>query len=181
MNVRLISGKFGGRRIITPSSDKTHPMSGRVRSALFNILGDSVKDARVLDAFAGSGSLGLEAISRGAKSVTFIERDGRAIKALTDNIAGLRVNKETAVIKTSIDNWLRTSSNIEFDLIFADPPYYDPQFSTVQKLFSVLHIGALMVLSHPGRGEPPISTNEVVVVDNRSYAGANLTFYRRIK
>ena len=75
MNVRIISGEFGGRKIEAPDGDRTHPMSERVRNALFTRLGEVVSGATILDAFAGTGSVGIEALSRGARQATFVERD----------------------------------------------------------------------------------------------------------
>jgi len=179
MNIRLISGMYGGRKIEAPDNSRTHPMSERIRNALFNSLGTSVNNAIVLDAFAGTGAIGLEALSRGARSVTFIEKDRTAQKILAKNITTLGVEGRTSIIRTTVHNWTSSSlGNVEFDLIFADPPYHDTQFSTVLELFGLLKPGGLMVLSHPGRGEIPTKTG-VVVVDNRSYGNAYLTFYRR--
>jgi len=153
-------------------------MSERVRNALFNSLGTRIIDADVLDAFAGTGALGLEALSRGARYATFIEKDRLAQKILDTNIASLGVENTTRNIKTTVLNWAEVYKGDGFDIIFADPPYHDPQFSTVSKLFGLLKPGGIMVLSHPGRGEEP-TKNGVVVVDNRSYGNAFLTFYRR--
>lgn len=178
MNIRIISGEFGGRKIEAPDTSKTHPMSERIRNALFNSLGEEIRGAEVLDAFAGTGSVGLEALSRGARHVTFVERDRIAQKILAKNITSLSVEDRVAIIRTTVSNWLETSDGGEFDVIFADPPYHDTQFSTVERLFGLLKPGGLMVLSHPGRGEVPTKTG-VVVVDNRSYGNAFLTFYRR--
>lgn len=177
MNVRIIAGAYGGRVIDAPGRSSTHAMSERARAALFNIIAQEVPDATVLDAFAGSGSLGLEAVSRGAKSVTFLEKDRIAAKIIQNNVDLLKV-PQAKVIKSTVSNWLETSDVSGFDIIFADPPYHDPQFSTVARLFGLLKPGALMVLSHPGKGEVPSKTG-VVVVDNRSYGNLNLAFYRR--
>lgn len=179
MNIRLISGEFGGRKLEAPDNARTHPMSERIRNALFNSIGVEVRDARVLDAFAGTGSIGLEALSRGAKHVTFVEKDRIAQKIISRNIESLSVQDRTTLIKTTVVNWITNSENDQFDLIFADPPYHDTQFSTATELFGLLKTNGLMVLSHPGRGEIPTKTG-VVVVDNRSYGNAYLTFYRRI-
>lgn len=178
MNIRIISGKFGGRKLDAPDNTRTHPMSERARNALFNSLGTLVENADTLDAFAGTGAIGLEALSRGAKHITFVEKDRLAAKILTQNIAVLQAQNDTAVIRASVSAWLETAATPTFDLIFADPPYHDPQFSTVQKLFALLKPGGRMILSHPGRGEVPTETG-IVVVDNRSYGNAHLTFYRR--
>jgi|SRR5690606_12630605 16S rRNA (guanine966-N2)-methyltransferase len=178
MNIRLISGEFGGRLLDAPSGRRMHPMGERIRNALFNSIGSEVKGARVLDAFAGTGAVGLEALSRGAEHVTFVERDKLLQKILAGNIERLGVEDRTTLIRTSVSNWLSTSEPQLFDLILADPPYHDTQFSTVSRLFELLKPSALMVLSHPGKGEV-LSQNGVVVVDNRSYGNADLTFYRR--
>jgi 16S rRNA (guanine966-N2)-methyltransferase len=178
MNMRIISGIYGGRKLDAPDNERTHPMSERVRNALFNSIGNEAQGAIVLDAFAGTGAVGLEALSRGAKHVTFLERDRLAQKILAKNVASVDAETTTSIIKTSVSNWLTTYNNELFDIIFADPPYHDPQFSTVKKLFGLLKPGGLMILSHPGRGEEP-TKNGVVVVDNRSYGNAFLTFYRR--
>ena len=178
MNIRVISGKFGGRKLEAPNTARTHPMSERARGAMFNSLASLTDDAEVLDAFAGTGSVGLEALSRGARHVTFIERDRIAQKILDANITTLGVHEQAKIIKTTVANWLETANEQQFDLIFADPPYNDPQLSTASKLLSLLRPGGYMVLSHPGRGEVP-TKNGVVVVDNRSYGNAFLTFYRR--
>ena len=178
MNVRIVSGKFGGRKIDAPDTARTHPMSERARGALFNSLASFVEGAEVLDAFAGTGALGLEALSRGARHATFIERDRIAQKVIAANITTLNCDDETTLIRTTVCNWIEASGGPQFDLIFADPPYHDPQFSTAQKLLGLLKPNGLMILSHPGRGEVPTKTG-VVVVDNRSYGNAHLTFYRR--
>lgn len=178
MNIRIISGEFGGRLIDAPPGRRMHPMGERIRNALFNSIGSEIKGARVLDAFAGTGSIGFEALSRGAEHVTFIERDKLLQKILAGNIGRLEAEDRSTLIRTSVVNWLKTSDPEKFDVIFADPPYHDTQFSTVEKLLGLLSPGALMVLSHPGKGEVPAKTG-VVVVDNRSYGNADLTFYRR--
>jgi len=177
MNVRIISGLYGGRIIDAPDRRSTHAMSERARNALFNSIASELEGARVLDAFAGSGSLGIEALSRGASYTVFIEKDRIAAKIIQKNLDLLKI-QDGKVIKTTVSNWLETSDEELFDVILADPPYHDPQFSTVTRLFGLLKPGALMVLSHSGKGEVPSKTG-VVVVDNRSYGNMNLTFYRR--
>ncbi len=177
MNVRIIAGQLGGRIIDGSSSDKTHPMSERIRNAMFNKIADEVVGAKVLDAFAGSGSLGLEALSRGAHSAVFVDRDRIAQKIIEKNIFTLKVDDRSQLIKANVSSWMNTTEE-QFDIIFADPPYHDPQLSTVTKLFRLLKPNGLMVLSYPGKGERPSETG-VVVVDNRSYGNAALAYYRK--
>ncbi len=180
-SIRIIAGRFGGRKIDAPSFDnsRTKPMGERIRNAMFNRIGDEVVGARVLDAFAGTGSVGFEALSRGATSVTFVERDKIAQKILANNVSLLHADEETEIIRTSVSNWLSTAEPGSYDIIIADPPYHDTQLSTVSKLFGLLKPNGLMVLSSPGRGEVPNLVNGIVVVDNRSYGNACLTSFRR--
>lgn len=181
MRVRIIAGEFGGRFIQAPPGKTTHPMGERVRSAMFNSLSDKIQGARVLDAFAGSGSIGLEALSRGATSVVFVERDRTAQRILAENIKSLGVQEKSIVINTTVSNWLESMSvTEEFDIIFADPPYHNPQFSTVSRLMGLLKPGGHMILSRPGIGEVPVQ-NGIVVVDNRSYGEAHLTKFLRLE
>lgn len=181
MRVRIIAGEFGGRFIQAPPGSTTHPMGERVRSAMFNSLGETVRGARVLDAFAGSGAIGLEAFSRGAESVVFVERDRVAQRVIAENITSLGVDEKSIVIKTTISNWLETTDVTgEFDIIFADPPYHNPQFSTASRLMRLLKPGGTMILSHPGIGEVPIQ-DKTVVVDSRSYGEAHLTKFLRLE
>lgn len=177
MNVRIIAGRLGGRVIEGSGTERTHPMSERIRNALFNSLGDEVEGARVLDAFAGSGAVGFEALSRGADGLVLVERDRIAQKIIDKNIGTLGVNERAQLVKANVSSWADTTKD-RFDIIFADPPYHDPQLSTVAKLFLLLKPNGLMVLSYPGRGEAPTNT-EVVVVDNRSYGTAALAYYRK--
>jgi len=177
MNVRIIAGRFGKRIIEGSGTNRTHPMSERIKGSLFNIIGSEVEGAAVLDAFAGSGALGLEAISRGAASATFVERDRVAQRVIDKNITTLGLTDETKLIKAPVASWLETTDQ-RFDIIFADPPFHDPQFSTAMKLTKLLKPNGLMVLSYLGRGEVPTELG-VVVVDNRSYGDAVLSFYRK--
>lgn len=177
MNIRLIAGKYGGRIIEGSGTNRTHPMGERIRSSMFNIIGSELEGAEVLDAFAGSGSLGLEALSRGAAHATFIEKDRIAQKVIDNNIATLGVSSQSKLIKAPVASWQNTT-NKQFDIIFADPPYHDLQLSTVGKLQKLLKPNGLMVLSYTGKGEVPTELG-VVVVDNRSYGDAVLAFYRK--
>ena len=179
VRVRLISGRYGGRSIDTPDTSRTHPMSERIRNALFNSIGSLVEDAEVLDAFAGSGAVGLEALSRGASSVLFLEKDRIAQKVIQANIKLLGCGDAAKLASSPVASWSDANQDRKFDLIFVDPPYHDIQLSTVYRLFSHLKPGGTMILSHPGRGEALSGTKGIVVVDNRSYGNACLTFFRR--
>ncbi len=179
MNIRLISGEFGGRILEGSGTDRTHPMSERIRNAIFNKLSSELdfSELKVLDAFAGSGALGFEALSRGAESVVFVERDRIAQKVIQNNINTLNVGAKTKIIKASVTGWMSTVTDT-FDLIFVDPPYNDTQLSTVKNILGLLKPNGLMVLSLPSRSEVPTGLG-VVVVDNRRYGNAAIIYYRR--
>jgi 16S rRNA (guanine966-N2)-methyltransferase len=117
--VRVVAGEFGGRRLAAPRGVRTRPTADRVREALFSMLGD-VSGARVLDLYAGSGALGIEALSRGAESAVFVERDPRAVAAIERNLQSLGLEQE--VLRQDAVRFLALSTGT-FDLVFCDPPY----------------------------------------------------------
>lgn len=179
MNVRVIAGRYGGRIIDAPSRRSTHAMSSRIRNALFNSLAGRLKDVRVLDAFAGSGAVGIEALSRGAASCLFIERDHVAARIIQKNLDLIGAGDTGQVISTTVNNWLSTSDERFFDIIFADPPYHDTQINTVLKLISLLADGGRLIVSLPFDQELP-AVQDVDVVDERIYGNAKLiTLVRR--
>jgi 16S rRNA (guanine966-N2)-methyltransferase len=118
--MRVIAGELGGRRLLAPRGEATRPTAGRVREALFSMLGD-LAGLRVLDLFAGSGALGIEALSRGAAAATFVERSPRALAALRANIAALGLGERARVVDGDARTALRAAA--EYDLVFVDPPY----------------------------------------------------------
>jgi 16S rRNA (guanine(966)-N(2))-methyltransferase RsmD len=127
--MRISSGKFRGRVLKTPKGEATRPTSGLVRETLFNILARDIPEARVLDLFAGSGSVGLEALSRGAAHAVFVEKARLALACLRENIAALGVADRVAVLPLPVDRALDDLARAgeTFDLIFLDPPFADAE------------------------------------------------------
>jgi 16S rRNA (guanine966-N2)-methyltransferase len=121
--MRVVAGRFGGRSLVAPRGHATRPTSDRVREALFSILGDAVVGARVLDLFAGSGALGLEALSRGASRAVLVDSSAAAVAAVRRNLAGVGV--EADVRRQDALAYLRGASRDarQYDLVFLDPPY----------------------------------------------------------
>jgi 16S rRNA (guanine966-N2)-methyltransferase len=177
MRLRVIAGTLGGRFFDSPDSFATRPMSERVRGALFNSLGD-VSGYEVLDAFAGSGAISFEAVSRGAEHAIAVEKDRKAQDIIAKNIATLGIEDQVKLIKAGASAWSGTNEGKLFDVIFCDPPYNNLQLSTVFGLIKHLKPNGLMVLSYPGRESTP-TVNGVVVVDTKLYGDAALAIYRK--
>lgn len=121
--MRIVAGEWGGRRIAAPPGAATRPTSDRVREALFSILGDLVHGARVLDLFAGSGALGLEALSRGASSATFVDSSERALRAVRANAEALGADVEARRGEALAALRDAAGAGRLYDLVFLDPPY----------------------------------------------------------
>ena len=121
--MRVIAGQWGGRRLQAPSGESTRPTSDRVREALFSILAPRIEGARVLDLFAGSGALGIEALSRGAAAATFVDSAAAAIRAVRANLEALGIEAE--VVRADARRFLGGASAAarQYDLVFLDPPY----------------------------------------------------------
>lgn len=190
MNIRLISGIFKNHKITAPNSRQTHPMSERARNAIFNAIQQRIPNAEVLDAFAGTGALGLEAVSRGAKKVVFIEKSRSAQKILSENLKITEKNLnagEAKLIRASVSSWLNSTESqfhlgeIEempsFDIIFADPPYYDPQFPTIKNLYKRLKTDGILILSQPKELEN-FESEKLVLINEKLYSGAKILFFK---
>ena len=167
-SIKITSGIYRSRAITTPGG-KTHPMGERERLALFNMISDYIPGAVLLDAFSGSGSLGIEALSRGAEEVTFIENNSNAIKTIKDNLAALGAEGEVVGSKVST-----FSTDKVFDVVLADPPYDDFRINEVFHLLRFLKEGGVFVLSHPG--EVP-DLPGMKLDKSRKYAGATISIY----
>lgn len=120
--IRITGGTFLSRKLITPCTDKTKPTMDRVRAGVFSALQNDIRNAKVLDMFAGSGAYSFESLSRGASFATLIDKDKDAIKAIDENIKALNVANSTKVVNSDSLEFLKTNKE-PFDIIFADPPY----------------------------------------------------------
>lgn len=168
--IRIISGKLGGRLIDTPKTDKTHPMGDRERSAIFNRLRGEIVGKVVLDAFAGSGAIGIEALSIGASEVDFLENNHKAAQTIHDNLAKLKLESQGKLVRK-----LRG----EYDIIFADPPYDDPQYEYIEEILKNLKHGGIFVLSHP-ESPAPWEFRGLSLFSDKAYAAARIKIYQKL-
>jgi 16S rRNA (guanine966-N2)-methyltransferase len=176
--MRVISGSLKGRQFQSPSGHRTHPMSEKMRGAMFGVLGD-IEGLTVLDAFAGSGALSFEALSRGAKSVLMLDDDKTAQDAITANILSLGVSK-ARFIRANAISWSRQNAHQKFDLLLTDPPYDKLPFPVIEKIVQNLAPKGTYVLSWPSQYEHPKLAG-LEVIANKVYGDAQLVFYQHIR
>jgi 16S rRNA (guanine966-N2)-methyltransferase len=125
--MRVIAGTLGGRRLVAPAGEATRPTTDRVREALFSILNGrgALEGARVVDLYAGTGALGIEALSRGAVHATFVESARPALASLRQNLEALGIADRSEVVTARVERWTRPAGAPPFDLVLADPPWAD--------------------------------------------------------
>jgi len=183
--MRIIAGTYRGRLLLPPASDTTRPITDRVKQSLFDILAPVIEGARVYDCFAGTGSMGLESLSRGAIHATFFEQDRSARQRLNDNISTLNVKAHSTIIPGSLFDYFKrqTSTTVKVDLVFFDPPYRMileiPD--TLRQSIDVIASGHLaesgsLILRHDA--SHVITVPALHLYDERTYGGMTLKFYR---
>jgi 16S rRNA (guanine966-N2)-methyltransferase len=179
--MRVTGGLIGGRRLIAPRGRQTRPTAAKVREAIFNILGPP-PEGNVLDLYAGTGALGLEALSRGAASAVFVEREHAPLTALRRNIKELGLGARATVIGADVRTGLRrlAATGTRFSWVFLDPPYVKETEGVLAELSgsSLLTPCAVVVLEHDRRNRPPESVGNLFLTDRRQYGDTELSFFR---
>lgn len=184
---RVVAGTLGGRRLRVPRGRTTRPTTDRVREALFSTLGDRVVGAVVLDLYAGSGALGIEAASRGAAHITFVERDRRVARVLRENLSalGVRATVHVADVPRCVRDLEEVPPPAPFDVVLCDPPYQTPA-EDVEAVLAALarsrHVArdAVLVVERDRHGQalqPPSAA--LVVTATRSYGDTVLYYLQR--
>lgn len=187
--MRIIAGEFRGRKLLPPEGDVTRPVTDRVKQSLFDILTPLLPDARVYDCFAGTGSMGLESLSRGASRAVFFESDRSALARLRKNIETLGLGGQSEMVAGDLFRWFRQppgsgTNTRPADLIFLDPPYRflrerpaDLRALAADMAARHLSPAGVVVFRHDARDEldlPPLAR-----ADRREYGGMVLEFLRR--
>ena len=181
-SLRIIAGEWKGRRIRVPAGPELRPTGERVREALFSILGERVAGARVLDAYAGTGALGLEALSRGAREVWFVEADLRAVQALQAAAVELGAGERGRVVRGEVVPSMRLGAvRGTFDLVFADPPWASDEIASFLPGLvraRLLAADGLLVVERGARGEPGPGPPDALSLDRTAiYGDTALDFY----
>jgi 16S rRNA (guanine966-N2)-methyltransferase len=178
--MRVIAGALKGRRLKTPTWEGLRPTSEKLRETLFNILAPRMAGARVVDGYAGTGALGIEAISRGAAMVTFVEQDRRAQGLVAENLAHCGVENGYAIIRGAVERAVDDLPAASVDVVLLDPPYDErPETVTaaVAAAGDVLAPGGVVVLEHPRRRPSPEAAGALRRVRQVTSGDSALSFY----
>ena len=174
--MRVIAGVARGVPLVAPRDRGTRPITDRVKETLFGILGDRVPEAHVLDLYAGSGAIGIEALSRGAAQATFVEKAPAALASLRTNLERTRLEQVARVEARDVDRFLRDPSGGPWDLVFLDPPYEVRAIvAPLRAVMPHMASGATLVVKHFWRTEPPEVTG-LAVARQRRFGETMLTF-----
>lgn len=180
--MRVIAGTAKGRKLKTVPGATTRPITDRTKEALFSILGDWIIEARVLDLFGGTGSVGIEALSRGAAHVTFVDKSGGATRTIGENLRMTNLNKQALVKRSDAFKFLQSPPQQAYDLIYIAPPQYKQMWvKAIQTLDErlaewLLPDGAIIVQIHPLEYQE-LALQHLTLYDERRYGSTLLCFY----
>lgn len=180
--MRIIAGTFGGRRLHPPKGTAIRPTADRVREAIFSIIGPVVTGAEVLDLFAGTGAMGLEALSRGASRATFVDQSRHAVQLIRSNVKVCHVSDRVRVFHGAVNQIIRrlAAQNEAFDLIFIDPPYGSNSIQqSLLILGEVVRTGTMVVAEHGSKNPLPVQMQEWSLTEERQYGDTTVSFYLR--
>ena len=185
MSLRVISGQARGMRLKRVPGDSTRPIMDRVKEALFSILGHEIVDSRFLDLFAGTGSVGIEALSRGAKYVEFLDRERKAIQTIHGNLKTTKLGQNARVLQRDAFSYLKHPPDVPFDIIFVAPPQYKDLWSqTLQALDNQpawLAPQTQVIVQIDPKEEQEIKLNNLQEFDRRKYGKTLLLFFELIQ
>ena len=179
--MRIIGGKYKGRHIYSSKNNKIRPTTDRNKEFIFDILDKFVSDANVLDLFCGSGSLGIEAISRGAKHVTFVDNAFSSLRVLRKNIERIKMKEEYTIVQKNVLTFLRQNKQ-RYDLIFADPPFkWNHYFELVPLTILPENLSefGILVLESEKTHNIEWDTNIYEIIRQKKYDRSLITFFGR--
>lgn len=171
--MRIVGGKFAGRDLHSPRDSRVRPTAEHVRATLLDYLAPDLAASRILDLFAGTGALGLEAISRGAATADFVEWRPPSLHALKSNITALKLRDRTRIFKKDAIRFAETLTTDRYDIAFADPPYESRQLDWVIRLWHELHFSRVLAVEHASTH--PLPPGDVTL----DFGTTRTTIYRR--
>lgn len=184
MSHRVISGSAKGRRLKLVPGNTTRPIMDRVKEALFNILSGDIPDCRFLDLFAGTGAVGIEALSRGAAHVRFLDNERIAIRTIEDNLAHTQLTENAEVIQTDSLNYLQRRRAPAFDIVYIAPPQYQGMWKDTLLLLdrNPVHLNpdAIVVVQIDPHELEEIKLENLTEFDQRKYGKTMLLFYEYV-
>jgi 16S rRNA (guanine966-N2)-methyltransferase len=181
-SLRVIAGEYRGRRLDRIEGMDIRPTTDKVKESLFNIICDIVADSRFLDLFGGTGGIGIEALSRGAKNVVFIDSNAKSIKVLKGNLERLNIKDNVEVFNTDYSTAISKLHKYgrEFDIIFADPPYSvglaQDALKEIEK-HNILAQTGRVIVEHDTKDEMPASVGRLNLYRSKQYGNTTLSFY----
>jgi 16S rRNA (guanine966-N2)-methyltransferase len=181
--LRIISGKYKGQ-LVSFKADHIRPTTDRVKESQFNILQGAFEDARVLDLFAGTGSLGIEALSRGAREVVFVEQNAKSIAIIKKNLEKLKVIEPCQIIAKDVLKFLKAYDGEPFDVIFVDPPFTEAMADAVMLAAStskISHSGTILTIESGRREKITDDYSTFIRYDVREFGDKFLSFFQRAK
>jgi 16S rRNA (guanine966-N2)-methyltransferase len=181
--MRIVAGEFRGRRLHSPKSRTIRPTGDRVREAIFSIIAQRIPGANVLDLFAGTGALGLEALSRGAARVLFVDDSTEAVRLIQENVRLCGVQDRARVVHGPVDRVLRRflkENRGGFTVVFLDPPYGKGYVEkTLELLTPITDLDALVVAEHDTREDLPAKISDWLLTQGRRYGDTAISFFVR--
>jgi 16S rRNA (guanine966-N2)-methyltransferase len=181
--MRVIAGSLKGRRLKAPTWDGLRPSSDKLRETLFNILAPRIGGARLLDGYAGTGAIGIEALSRGAGHVTFVESDRRAEQLIAENLAHCGVGNGYAIIRATVERAIDQLDAAAFgphelfDIVWLDPPYDESSDEVLAAAAVLMAPGGLLVIEHARRRPAPESAGRLARVRQVTSGDSTMSFY----
>lgn len=181
--MRVISGKARGLKLDTPKNLDVRPTTDRVKESLFNIINPYIRESNILDLFAGTGSLGIECLSRGAKNCVFVDKSKDSIGIVKSNVKKARVDNESTILNIDFKDAVKRLSvqNQKFDVIFMDPPYYENMFIDCLKSIDELNLlkeDGLIVVEHDTKDLFDDSIGRLYKSREKKYGNTTITFYK---
>lgn len=174
--MRIITGSAKGIKLIAPEQG-TRPLTDRIKTSIFDLISDFIKDANVLDLYAGSGSFGIESLSRGAKSATFIDLANRAMECIETNLLKAKLIEKASVFQTKVNDFI-TSTESNFDIIFLDPPFDQDLTMDFSSLRKILTKEGIIVYRVQQEKEIDISKHPLEIVYSKQYGKSHVYFIR---